>query len=87
MMDDEDDEEELQSCEQCGSECLIEDAVSMSDCWFCPKCYVEWKACFDACTHQWSPHYDEHGDPGQYCERCGGFVNDEDMAALFPRAS
>lgn len=68
---------EMQGCEHCSAEVPIEDAVYSEGCYFCPKCYAEWKAHFDTCEHSWEPHYDEYGTPGRYCNKCCGFVADE----------
>lgn len=70
---------ELQGCEHCSKEFPIETMRRMSDCWFCESCTDEFQKNFDVCDHKWSPHTDEMGDHGSYCERCSGFVRDEDM--------
>lgn len=75
---------ELQGCERCGKENPIETMRLMEDCWFCKECTDEFDAEFKSCDHKWSPHIDSMGDPGQYCERCSGFVRDEDFPLLFP---
>jgi hypothetical protein len=75
---------ELQACEHCGNEFPIQTMRRMPDCWFCELCCADFQKQFDACDHKWSPHTDEMGDPGQYCEHCSGFVRDEDFTALFP---
>ena len=71
-----DDSEEMQACEHCGSEVPLDDAVSSEGCWYCPKCFEEWRAEFDACEHDWDaePYYGEHGDEGRLCKKCSGFV-------------
>jgi hypothetical protein len=74
---------ELQGCEHCGKDHNLETMRMMSDCWFCEDCTADFQKHFDACSHKWSPHVDEMGDPGQYCEHCSGFVRDEDFPALF----
>jgi ribosomal protein L37AE/L43A len=68
---------DLQACEVCGSKHPIENMTMMEDCWFCPKCVLDFKTGFDSCTHRWTPHTDTMGDSGWYCERCTGFVNDD----------
>jgi len=73
---------ELQRCEHCLQYAQIETMTHMSEAWFCQPCVENWKATFDACDHQWSPWVDEYGDQGQFCERCTGFVRNEDMADL-----
>ena len=72
------------TCESCGSAIPVDAAIGMEDCWFCPTCYAEFRAEFDACTHDWEPHTDSYGDPGRYCKRCTGFVADDVFADLFP---
>lgn len=73
---------EMQGCEHCSKEFPIETMSMMSDCWFCEGCTADFRAHFDACKHDWSPHHDEHGDAGQICSKCSGFVRDEDMVIL-----
>jgi hypothetical protein len=75
---------ELQACERCSKETSLESMSMMEDCWFCADCTADFQKHFDACDHKWSPHVGSMGDPGQYCERCTGFVADEDFATLFP---
>jgi hypothetical protein len=59
----------------------------MGDGWFCEDCYAEFKTHFDACDHKWTPDIDDMGDDGQYCEKCSGFVRNEDFPSLFGRAA
>lgn len=73
---------ELQSCERCDKDCSLESMSMMEDCWFCAECTADFQRHFDSCDHKWS-HTDAMGDPGQYCERCSGFVRDEDFPLLF----
>lgn len=75
---------DLQQCEHCDKEFPIETMTSMEDCWFCEKCVVDWQDCFDRCEHRWSaePHHGAMGDVGRVCERCSGFVSDEDAPLL-----
>jgi hypothetical protein len=75
--------QELQGCEHCGKEVPIESMTTMGDCWFCSPCTDEWRAHFASCKHVFTPSH-EHGDAGQYCEKCSGFVRDEDFLLLFP---
>lgn len=70
---------ELQGCERCDKENPIQTMTMMDDCWFCQECVTDFQKHFDACDHKWSPHVDCMGDDGQYCERCSGFVRNEDM--------
>lgn len=74
---------ELQGCEHCNQEKNLELMVRMGDGWFCEDCYADFKTHFDACDHKWSPDVDDMGDEGQYCEKCSGFVRDEDFLAMF----
>lgn len=74
---------DLQGCEHCGNSFPIETMRLMEDCWFCEKCTDDFQNHFDSCDHKWSPYVDQMGDPGQVCERCTGFVRDEDFPLLF----
>jgi hypothetical protein len=76
---------ELQTCEHCSKDANIETMTLMDGGWFCAECTADFQKHFAACDHRWSPHTDEMGDPGQYCEHCTGFVRDEDFQALFDR--
>jgi len=73
---------DLQGCESCDKELPIEQMTSMEDCWFCPGCVEAFQKEFDACDHRWKPHTSTMGEPGRVCERCSGFVADEDAAAV-----
>lgn len=73
---------ELQQCERCGNESNLETCTRMDDCWYCAACTADFQKHFDACDHRWTPHTDSMGDDGQYCERCCGFVRNEDMADI-----
>lgn len=75
---------DLQQCEHCDKTFPIETMSSMDDGWFCEDCMAAWRACFDACEHRWrqEPYYDAHGDEGKICERCSGFVANEDAAVF-----
>ena len=75
--------EEIQGCEHCQKEFPLETMRMMSDAWFCEPCTKEWQQIFDACQHKWTPHVDEMGDDGRYCERCTGFVADDTFDARF----
>lgn len=76
---------EMQGCEHCGKEFPFDDNMTMmGEYWFCHGCYTEWKAVFDACDHHWTPEESEFGDPGQYCDKCHGFVEDTDMSSVVP---
>lgn len=77
-------DDELCGCESCQNEFPIETMTLMCDNWFCEACTTEWRAGFDVCDHTWTPEHDEYGDPGQYCEKCSGFVRDEHMPLFFP---
>lgn len=74
---------ELCTCEHCNKDRNITTMTIMEGCWFCKSCTDEFQATFDACDHKWSPHTNEMGEPGQYCERCIGFVANEDFPKLF----
>lgn len=71
--------DDMQGCERCQKENPIETMTMMDDCWFCQACTSEFQAAFASCEHNWSPHVDQMGDAGQYCERCTGFVRNEDL--------
>lgn len=71
--------EDMQACEACRSEHPIQTMTLMEGCWFCEACDGKFREAFATCDHKWSPHTDEMGDLGQYCERCTGFVRNEDM--------
>lgn len=73
---------ELCTCEDCSKDHDVTTMTIMEGCWFCKPCTDDFQAAFDACTHKWSPHTNEMGDQGQYCERCTGFVADEDFPQL-----
>jgi hypothetical protein len=75
---------ELQGCEHCSKEFPIETMQHMEGNWFCEVCTNEFQEAFKICEHKWSPHTNEMGDPGQYCENCSGFVSDDDFPRLFP---
>lgn len=68
---------DLQGCESCGKQFPIEAVSMMEDCWYCEPCIAEWRAEFDACNHEWSPHVDCMGDEGKLCSRCSGFIADD----------
>lgn len=74
---------EMQGCEHCSKEFPLETMRMMEDCWFCEACTNEFQEAFDTCKHKWSPYTDTMGDPGQVCEKCSGFVNDDDFPLLF----
>ena len=76
---------ELQTCEHCSKDFNLESMRRMDDCWFCESCTADFQKHFDACDHKWSSHIDQMGDEGQYCERCTGFVRNEDFFALFAK--
>lgn len=76
---------DMQACEHCTKEHPIETMTLMEDCWFCHDCTEDFQKHFDACEHQWSPYVDQMGDPGQVCERCSGFVRNDDFPPLFGR--
>lgn len=74
---------ELQTCEHCSKDFDLESMTLMEGCWFCEGCTADFQKHFDACEHKWSPHVNEMGDQGQHCEKCTGFVCDDDFPALF----
>jgi len=74
---------ELQTCEHCSKDFNIESMCSMEGCWFCSGCLEDFREHFKTCDHNWSPYVNEMGDEGQYCERCCGFVRNEDFPLLF----
>lgn len=78
---------DLCACESCQKESPIETMTMMVDCWFCADCTAEFQATFDACDHSWTPERNANGDDGQYCEKCCGFVCDEDMPLVAPPAT
>jgi len=72
------------TCENCGNEVAWGDAESTDDgCWICRKCREKFDAGFRSCPHEWEAHVSSHGEPAQYCGRCGGMVRDEDFPRLF----
>lgn len=73
---------DLQQCEHCDKEFPIETMTSMEDCWFCGTCVDAWQKRFDACDHIWTPYTSTMSEPGRICERCSGFVADEDVASV-----
>lgn len=73
---------DMQQCESCSKEYPIEAMQMMEDNWICEGCYVAWKQEFDACDHVWKPHTSTMSETGRICERCNGFVADEDAAAV-----
>lgn len=73
---------DLQQCESCTKEYPIQSMQMMEDNWICEDCYVEWKAEFDSCAHRWKPHTGTMSEPGRICERCSGFMADEDAAIV-----
>lgn len=77
---------DLQGCEHCSKEFPIEAMTSMDDCWICQGCHAEWKKEFDACEHEWTSDIDAMGDTGKYCQKCSGFVRDDDFDDLFADA-
>jgi hypothetical protein len=78
---------DLQGCEHCGKEFNICSMRMMEDAWFCETCTSEFQEAFAVCEHQWSPHTDQMGDAGQVCEKCLGFVRDEDFGRMFKSAA
>ena len=77
---------DLQQCEHCDKEFPVETMTMMEDDWICDGCYKEWRAEFDACNHVWKPHTSTMSEPGRICERCNGFVADEDAPSLSVQA-
>jgi hypothetical protein len=75
---------ELQACESCEKEHPLDKMRMMEDCWFCEDCTNGFHSVFQVCDHKWSPYRRAMGDIGQYCDRCCGFVRDEDFPLLFP---
>lgn len=75
---------DLQQCEHCDKEFPIETMTTMEDCWFCEGCVAEWRKVFAACEHEWNPepYVGVMGDEGRVCNRCSGFVANEDAIAL-----
>ena len=72
------DEAGMTTCEHCDRAFPFEEAISSGDgCHFCPSCWAEWKAEFDACAHDWEAAADDNGDVGRVCLRCSGFVSDD----------
>jgi hypothetical protein len=79
-------DDDLQRCECCDAVVPIETMSSCGDgCWICPKCAAQAAQEFAACDHVWQPERDAHGDPGQYCGKCGHIVLNEDFEAVFGR--
>lgn len=73
-----DEEQDFIQCESCGDiRVPHEDAQYSEGCYFCPKCYTEWEAEFDACEHDVSNGLtsDEHGDECLVCSKCSGIVS------------
>lgn len=77
--------EEIQGCEHCQKSFPIGTMALMEGCWFCEECTTAFQNAFDACEHHWSDHRDEMGDDGKVCERCCGFVRNEDFPLMFGR--
>lgn len=76
---------DLATCEGCGAQHSWESTRSTGDgCYECPKCQAEADEAFRICSHSWSLSYDEHGDPGQYCDRCHHIVANDVFPRLFP---
>lgn len=73
---------DMQGCESCGNQFPVESMQLMEDNWICEGCYGEWKKEFDTCDHRWKPHTNSMSEPGRICERCSGFVADEDAASV-----
>ena len=48
---------------------------------------AEWQELFKSCQHEWEPHTDTMGEAGRFCNRCLGFVRNEDFHLLFPGSS
>jgi hypothetical protein len=71
------------TCEHCEKDFPIEQQVDHIDVSFCTGCDAEWRKEFAACQHDWRPSHDDHGEPGQYCRNCTGFVLDEMFPDLF----
>lgn len=76
------DEEDMIGCEACGKSVPFEDAVMSEDCYFCPECFSLFRAEFRTCAHDWKPHISTMGEDGFICNRCSGFVANEDFASL-----
>jgi len=64
---------DLQGCEFCSKEFDIEVMTMHGDYWVCPECDARWRGEFAKCPHEWEPHHDHMGDPGQLCRRCSRF--------------
>ena len=81
------DEIETALCDHCNKRVPIEDTESLGDdCRFCVDCAAEWRREFHACSHDWEPQtiYDDWGDAGRFCTRCGGFVTHDAAMEMFP---
>lgn len=78
------DEDDLTRCDFCPAMISLEDAIPAGDGYICPVCWGKWRESFAACQHSWTPHDGEFGEAGQYCDRCMGWVADEDFPKLFP---
>jgi len=63
-------DEEFGCCESCGQPFKSEDdLVGMGEVYCCLGCYLEWKAEYDACEHEWGETDD---DGRRICNKCNG---------------
>lgn len=72
-------------CECCNAVVPDDQIVSAGEVLMCPECWKAWQEEFAACAHEWETgHFD--GDDGRICNRCGGFLSDENFPTMFPEA-
>lgn len=68
------DEQDTTTCESCNGVFPSDDCVPAGDVTFCQGCYDRWLVKFHSCEHRFEPGTDDHGEPGKFCPKCGGFV-------------
>lgn len=78
---------DMQRCETCPSDHPIEEMERHGEVWLCPKCSRDANEAFLACDHSWRPDFDEHGEPAQYCGKCGGMVPNDDFETVIGKAA
>lgn len=58
-------------CCYCESPIGYDEQVNLGDESCCPACWEKRKADMAACKHEYGPEEDVHGDPINYCMKCG----------------
>jgi hypothetical protein len=77
---------EMRACESCKAVVALDTMAHLGEGFdVCVKCAKQWLEVFYDCTHKWREgDFNEYGDPGRSCSRCGGFIEDDFAVEMFP---